>query len=397
MKSVRLVALIGACTVSLGVFGQCALGVFCQSALGVFCQSALADDAPPTQPPTGTAVSEPTVQDLKNSKSRGIFYKAPGSDAPFQVEKGAPKATIPGSKIKSKNSKSSKSGKAQAHQFKTLHNGVAYTGIGHADTADTGPAHTDVAHTRPVTNTAGTTSLNAKDNKKTSKGATKTAVHHGATNKALTTTSPVKVAPPTATVNGGDSSRQGDAIIKAWLNKTGKVPCYKEGDKMEVSVNSSIDCNLVIYDFDGKGTLTQIFPNEYQKDGTLKAGDTVTIGGDKSNFDFQVSLANGSTSQDERLFVFAYPTKDDAPLSVAMTKMPSSPFRSAPMSLDQYRKLVNQSKVYFARGITVKPKRSTGSTGSTGSNSSDIQTVANELNDGTAAPNKTELCFSVQK
>jgi hypothetical protein len=144
----------------------------------------------------------------------------------------------------------------------------------------------------------------------------------------------------------------------------------------------------VIYDFDGKGTLTQIFPNEYQKEGSVKAGDTVTIGGVSSNFEYAVSLADGSTNQEERLFIFAYPTKDEAPVSVAMTKIPSSPFRSAPMNLEQYRSLVNQSKVYFARSVTVKPKKMS---------ISDIQNVADNINDGSNAPNKMELRFSVQK
>ena len=292
---------------------------------------------------TAFAEDGPSAEDLKNSKTRGIFLKVPGSPAAFEMRKDA--ATVkPDAKAKSKTSTQPKSKNAA-----TVIKAVRKTEIKKV-TENVTPKK-PAALKKSAHKSAGLSVLNT----------------HG------------------EQVQGQD---QGESIIKAWLNKSGKHPNYKDGEKMQVSVKASKDCNLVIYDFDGKGTLTQIFPNDYQKEASLRAGDTVTIGGDNSSFDFQVSVAEGTTQQQERLFVFAYPAREEAPVSVAMTKLPDSPFRSANMSMEQYRKLVNQSKVYYSRSVKVVPKNH---------KSGEFQQIANQNSDGESAPNKTELSFSVEK
>lgn len=169
----------------------------------------------------------------------------------------------------------------------------------------------------------------------------------------------------------------GTNVVKAWLNKAGNEPVYKVGEKMSVSVSASQDCNLVVFDFDGKSNLKQIFPNEYQPNGQVKAGETVNIGGAESPFDFQVGGSGGS----ERIFVYAYPTTASAsPLTVAMLATPHSPFRSAEMTLEKYRDLVNKSKVFFSREVKIVPKQG-------------VQPVSDTSG---AAPNKVELSFKVQ-
>lgn len=182
------------------------------------------------------------------------------------------------------------------------------------------------------------------------------------------------------------SLESGDAIIKAWLNKPGNLPKYRDGEKMVVNVTANQDCNLSIFDYDGKGKLTQIFPNEYQQNSSVKAGETVTIGGDKSEFEYQVSTLPGESKIQEHIFVFAYPN-NEAPISIAMSRTSDSPFRSADITMEQYRKLVNESKAYSSREIKITAK-----------DKSQFKQVANEIaSGGKSAPNKVELSFQIEK
>ncbi|MFA6209714.1 MAG: DUF4384 domain-containing protein [Candidatus Obscuribacterales bacterium] len=182
------------------------------------------------------------------------------------------------------------------------------------------------------------------------------------------------------------SLESGDAIIKAWLNKPGNLPKYRDGEKMVVNVTANQDCNLSIFDYDGKGKLTQIFPNEYQQSSSVRAGETVTIGGDKSEFEYQVSTLPGETKIQEHIFVFAYPN-NEAPISIAMNRTSDSPFRSADITMEQYRKLVNESKAYSSREIKITAK-----------DKSQFKQVANEIaSSGKSAPNKVELSFQIEK
>lgn len=177
-----------------------------------------------------------------------------------------------------------------------------------------------------------------------------------------------------------------DTIITAWLNKPGNSPKYRDGEKMEINVKASRDCNVTIYDYDGKGKLTQIFPNQFQPNTAVKSGETVTIGGPDSEFDYQLSIQPGEHKVNERIFIFAYPTSE-TPLSIAMNKPDNSPFRSAEMTPEEYRKLVNQSKVFFSREVKILPKNKSQAVG-------EIKTVAQE---SVAAPNKIELSLTIEK
>jgi len=365
MNRVSLLALLGACAMSLGVGS-----------------GALADNSKDAH--------EPTAQELKESKERGIFLKVPGSPAAFELQKATPTAPTAAATTTSKTTKTTVksaepakvSGSGLIPVKTTVKTTVKETAVKESSKEAAPTKAAPAKSTKPQT-----TSSNA------AKGKLKTAIK--ATPKSVKTAAKLDInSSSKASANAGAAasavatSDQGETVIQAWLNKGGKRPCYKDGDKLAVNVKASKDCNLVIYDFDGRGTLTQIFPNEFQKECSVKAGETVTIGGDNSKFDFEVSLAEGTKNQQERLFIFAYPSKDEAPVSVAMAKVPDSPFRSANISMEEYRKLVNQSKVYFARTVSVKAKKNT---------ISSIQTVSNEINNGEVAPNKMELSFSVEK
>jgi hypothetical protein len=170
----------------------------------------------------------------------------------------------------------------------------------------------------------------------------------------------------------------GELVVSARLNKSGASPRYKVGEKLEITVGTSADCSLVVFDYDSNGTLTQIFPNEFQQDNSLRAGESVVIGGADSKFDYEIGGAGG----EEKIFVYAYPASSQSPISVAFNPVPQSPFRAAPMTLEQYKDLVNKSKVFFARSVKVVPK----------SNFKPVSASAS-----TSAPNKLELSFMVDK
>jgi hypothetical protein len=170
------------------------------------------------------------------------------------------------------------------------------------------------------------------------------------------------------------------SVVKAWLNKGGEAPSYKNGEKMQINVTAGQDCSIMIFDFDGRGKLTQLFPNQYQTNNNLKAGDTIAVGGDESPFEYKASVPKGLDKTDERIFVYAYPTGKDAPLSIAMNTVSDSPFRSADIDLEKYRALVNQSKTFFSREVKIVPK-------------SGYKLVANNEE---IAPNKVEIPFAIE-
>lgn len=164
---------------------------------------------------------------------------------------------------------------------------------------------------------------------------------------------PTKSAKPSSQlITAASAQVQGDSIINVWLDKKGASPQYKNGDKMKINVSASQDCNVMIFDFDGRGKLTQLYPNEYQQKTLLRAGDTITFGGADSPFDYQVSLPKGSTHAQERIFVYAYPITEK-PLSIALNTEDGTPFRSGEMTLSQYRKMVAESKVFFNNGAKI--------------------------------------------
>jgi hypothetical protein len=70
-----------------------------------------------------------------------------------------------------------------------------------------------------------------------------------------------------------------------------------------------------------------------------------------------------------------------------MSRATDSPFRSADITMEQYRKLVNESKSYFSREVKITPK-----------GQSQIKQVANEISaNAKSAPNKVELSFQIEK
>ncbi len=183
-------------------------------------------------------------------------------------------------------------------------------------------------------------------------------------------------------VSSGSHNSQ-STIISAWLDKPGTLPNYKSGERMVVKLAAASDCNVLVFDYDAKGTLTQLFPNEYETSGTLKAGQTVEIGGGDSKYTLDIA-GKGI----ERIFVYAYPLSEQ-PITVAMTPIARSPFRSVDITPDQYRKLVRESKIYFEksthdRSVKIMPKAG-------------AQAISTSTIESDKQPNKLELTFQIDK
>lgn len=182
-------------------------------------------------------------------------------------------------------------------------------------------------------------------------------------------------------VSSGGSDKP---IVTASLDKPGAVPKYKNGDRMVVKLRAHQDCNVLVFDYDSTGTLTQLFPNEFETNGSLKAGTEVELGGADSKYTLDIA-GKGL----ERIFVYAYPA-NEGPITVAMNPVAHTPFRSVEITPDQYRRLVRESRTYFDptashdRSVKVTPK-------------SAGQQVANASMENDKAANKLELTFQIEK
>ncbi len=174
----------------------------------------------------------------------------------------------------------------------------------------------------------------------------------------------------------------GEQIVSAWLNKKGDKPHFKDGERLQVNVAANKDCNLMIFNYDGE-QLTQLYPNEFQTNPFVKAGQTIEVGGEGCKFDFTAANPSSKASS-EKIFVYAYPLESDsAPISIAMAKVPDSPFRAAEMTPEKYRELVNRSEVFFSRKVNVTARKS--------KEPDEVQLASFEQQSPAAAPNKIEL------
>lgn len=153
-------------------------------------------------------------------------------------------------------------------------------------------------------------------------------------------------------VTVSDNVSHGDtSVISAKLDRVGNVPKYKAGEQMVVKIKAQQDCNVIVFDYDAHGTLTQLFPNAFEKSGTMHAGENIEIGGPSSQYTLDVT-GKGT----ERIFVYAYPTSEGQ-ITVAMNPIVNTPFRSAELSIDQYRQLVRDSRPYFHDKVIASSER----------------------------------------
>lgn len=188
-------------------------------------------------------------------------------------------------------------------------------------------------------------------------------------------------------VSASGLSDGGTAVVEASLDRPGQTPTYKSGDRMVIKLKARKDCNVLVFDFDNHGNLTKLYPNDYEQDGTLHAGQSVELGGEKSEYTLDID-GNGL----ERIFVYASPAAD-GPITVAMAPVPNTPFRAVNMSAENFDRLVNESKS-FTEFDEVKQA---------GSNERSVHVTAKNgaaqqaAYTSSKANNKVELVFKITK
>jgi hypothetical protein len=134
-------------------------------------------------------------------------------------------------------------------------------------------------------------------------------------------------------------SNSATQVLEASLDKPGVIPRYRSGEHMVIKLHALQNCNVMVFDYDNKGTITQLYPNDYDKNGSLHSDETVEIGGEHSQYTLDVD-GNGP----EQIFVYAYPATEK--LEVAMAPVPNTPFRSTKLTREQYDRLIAQSREY---------------------------------------------------
>ncbi len=323
---------------------------------------------------SGAAKAEPTADDLKHSKDRNvILLPVPGMANPMNTPAPKPSAQVT---QKVEPTKVAPSNKVVPSKIIATQKKVEKTKVAGAAKAAPSVKAPVVPSTPVVTFT---------------KSPIKNVANMSAPHMVSTPKSPSKTA-----------QREDNTIINVWLDKKGSTPQYKNGEKMQINVSAVQECNVMIFDFDGHGKLTQLYPNEYQQKTLLKAGETITFGGADSPFDYQVSLPKGQAKVKERIFVYAYPITEK-PLSIALNTEDGSPFRSGEMTLSSYRKLVAESRVFFdgsngpaasagqagERDVKIVPKNAVSQT-------SQLKLVSNEEAPA-SQPNKKEISFTIME
>lgn len=99
-------------------------------------------------------------------------------------------------------------------------------------------------------------------------------------------------APPAVAVTGTSVVSQvqmhpENALFSLHLRTDKSV--YHPGEKARIMVTPEKDCSLTLLDVGTSGQVTVLFPNRYQQDNRVLAGQTVVIPGDAAVVDYQVS------------------------------------------------------------------------------------------------------------
>jgi Domain of unknown function (DUF4384) len=73
------------------------------------------------------------------------------------------------------------------------------------------------------------------------------------------------------------------------LQLTSDKSAYNQNDAAVLQIVATRDCNLFVVNVDKSGTGTIIFPNKFQADNAVKAGEPVMLGGPGSKFKFRLA------------------------------------------------------------------------------------------------------------
>lgn len=108
--------------------------------------------------------------------------------------------------------------------------------------------------------------------------------------------------------------------ITAWVDHSSNT--YRPGDIVTLSVKANQDAYLTILDVGTSGRVHMIFPNRFQRDNRIRAGQIIQVPSDDADFDFQVSGPVGSELV--KIIATQYPN----PLFEPDTLEPVGPYRA---------------------------------------------------------------------
>ncbi|WP_084456767.1 DUF4384 domain-containing protein [Desulfogranum mediterraneum] len=133
---------------------------------------------------------------------------------------------------------------------------------------------------------------------------------------------------------------QSDLAVTAWVDHQDNT--YRAGDTVTLSIKPNKDAYLTILDVGTSGKVHIIFPNQFQQDNRVRAGQIVQVPGKKQNFDFRVGGPVGS----ELIKVIA--TTSATPLIKPGLTSPAGPYKA-----------VHQSAAALAKDLSVVARQDT--------------------------------------
>ncbi len=86
--------------------------------------------------------------------------------------------------------------------------------------------------------------------------------------------------------------RPGKLKVSAWVDH--KDNTYRAGENVVLSVKANMDAYLTILDVGTSGKVHIIFPNKYQKNNRIRAGQIIKVPGKNAGFDFRVGGPSGT-------------------------------------------------------------------------------------------------------
>lgn len=117
-----------------------------------------------------------------------------------------------------------------------------------------------------------------------------------------------------------ESSGGRDYDVTAWVDHADNT--YRFGENVVLNVKSDWDAYLTIVDVGTSGRVHIIFPNRFQTDNRIRAGETIQIPDRRADFDLEVHGPSGT----ELIKVIASPDPD--PLFRSEDTEPAGPFKA---------------------------------------------------------------------
>ncbi len=128
------------------------------------------------------------------------------------------------------------------------------------------------------------------------------------------------VMPPPPPPSSRPDYRPSGIQVTAWVDHPDNT--YAFGENVVLNVKTNRDAYLTIVDVGTSGRVHVIFPNRFQTDNRIRAGQTIQVPDPRADFDFQVHGPAGT----ELIKVIASP--DPAPLFRAGDTEPAGPFKA---------------------------------------------------------------------